>query len=221
MAAPLPSAVGARAGRGVAVTPRITRFAVAGAPVHHERLPLGEMLPGPEVTSMTPNNDVHPESIIPSADVRESIEIRGLGAAFPGVAEGRPLRPSMPTSSACVASMVAPGLPRWVDSASVDSQAMLSAFLGFLGNCTDDEATELAELFSIEHAIQPTITVLGQVLRPEPVPSPVPAHPCVASGCARCASGRGGYQFRWYSPRWGEAYRRTRRPGSWEPGQPE
>jgi hypothetical protein len=117
--------------------------------------------------------------------------------------------------------MAPPDLPRWVNAGTVDSPAMLTAFLGFLRSCSEDESTELAELFSIEHTIRPTVTVLGQVLRPDPVPSPVPAHPCVAPGCARCASGRGGYQFRWYSPRWGEAYRRNRRPGSWEPGHPE
>ena len=88
MAAPLPPAVGARAGYGFTVTCRLTRFAVAGAPVYHERLCLGEMLPGQEVVVMTPDNDVYPESIIPNVDVRESIEIRGLGAPSPGVAEG-------------------------------------------------------------------------------------------------------------------------------------
>ena len=70
------------------MTSRLTRFAVAGAPVYHERLCLGEMLPGHEVVIMTPDNDVYPESIISSADVWESLEIRGLGAPSAGVAEG-------------------------------------------------------------------------------------------------------------------------------------
>ena len=87
MAVPLPPAVGARAGYGFTVTSRLTRFAVAGAPVYHERLCLGEMLPGQEMVIMTPDDDIYPESVVPSVDVRESFEIRGLGAPSLGVAE--------------------------------------------------------------------------------------------------------------------------------------
>ena len=35
--------------------------------------------------------------------------------------------------------------------------------------------------------------------------------------CTRCAEGRTGYTFRWYSVLWGEGYQRMRAPYTWDP----
>ena len=112
-------------------------------------------------------------------------------------------------------------LPRWVPSPRVDSQAMLSAFLYYKGRCHPSEQEALAALHGIGHAVQDTINVAGIDIMPTTIRGPVPMTPCTAAGCRRCVDRRGGYQFRWYSRHWEEAYRRTRRPGSWLPGEPE
>ena len=45
---------------------------------------------------------------------------------------------------------------------------------------------------------------------------------CEETGCERCRTGRGGYQFRWYSPLWYTDYLRGRtREDSWKLGDPE
>ena len=126
------------------------------------------------------------------------------------LAPGRDRRP---------AAMAAPDLPRWIDLPTVDSQAMLSAFLGYRDLCSPDEAAELEELFCIDHAVGPTVTILGRVLTPELVPGPTPTVPCAALGCTRCLKYQGGYQFRWGSTRWAAVYRRNGRAGCWVPEQ--
>ena len=78
----------------------------------------------------------------------------------------------------------------------------------------------LAALHGIVHAVPDTISVAGIDTTPEPA-YPVPMIPCTTAGCRRCVDRRGGYQFRWYSRHWEEVYRRTRRPDSWLPGEPE
>ena len=78
-----------------------------------------------------------------------------------------------------------------------------------------------SELYMIEHDIQKTFVVGGRVLQPQHIPAPVPAVACVAKGCARCASLKGGYQFRWYSGRWGQEYQNNSRAGAWKPGEAE
>ena len=114
-------------------------------------------------------------------------------------------------------------LPRWIRSERVDSAAMLSAFLAWQKEnaVAHDGERPYELLFMVEHAIRPTVHVGGLEVRPQCVPAPVPAIPCDVAGCARCLSLRGGYQFRWYSRFWGREYQRTRRTGSWAPGEAE
>ena len=120
----------------------------------------------------------------------------------PGVAaEGGPTTP-----------LTSAELPRWIHHPRVDSQAMLSAFLAYRGRCTGEAHAQLDHLYMIVHRHEPTVVVGGQVIRPQEIHPPgLPTQPCTAQGCARCLEGRGGYQFKWYHPRWRAAYVRLRR----------
>ena len=113
--------------------------------------------------------------------------------------------------------------PRWIRSERVDSPAMLSAFLAWRKEDTKDpDGTQPhGDLFMVEHAIRSTFLVGGRVVQPQHVPAPVPTVPCVAGGCTRCLTLRGGYQFKWHSHLWGHEYQRKCRAGSWVPGEPE
>ena len=136
-------------------------------------------------------------------------------------------------------------LPRWIDSPRVDSSAMLAAFLEFRGRRRAPSpsgspslslaltGTDLAQpvdagtadpydsLYLIKHRAAEYVMVHGVLLKPTEIPSSIPEQACHDTGCARCAELRGGYQFRWYSTPWKEAYIRTKRPGAWAPGEPE
>ena len=114
-----------------------------------------------------------------------------------------------------------PDLPRWIASSKCDSGAMLGAFLHYKQQCTTAEAEALKELYSIEHADAGFAVINGQVVVPRKIESSVPSRPCSAPSCERCETLKGGYQFRWYSPKWDAEYRRGARPGAWHPGEPE
>ena len=107
--------------------------------------------------------------------------------------------------------------PRWIDHPRVDSQAMLSAFLDYRGRCTGEARAQLDHLYMIVHSHESTFLVGGQVIRPQEM-RPLPTRPCAAQGCERCRTGRGGYQFKWYHPRWRSVYVRLRRDDTWTPG---
>ena len=116
---------------------------------------------------------------------------------------------------------VRPDLPRWIASSKCDSTAMLSAFLHYRKQCTIAEAEALKDLYTIEHAERGFIIINGQVVVPQKLDSSIPSRPCSAPSCARCKALKGGYQFRWYSPKWDAWYRKEARPGSWCPGEHE
>ena len=89
---------------------------------------------------------------------------------------------------------------------------MVSAFLAYRGRCAGEARAQLGHLYMIVHCHEPTVVVGGQVFRPQEIHPPgLPTQPCTAQGCARCFEGRGGYQFKWYHPRWRAAYVRLRR----------
>ena len=99
-----------------------------------------------------------------------------------------------------------PELPVWVDSPDVDSQAMLSAFLEYRARCLGEARTQISDLYMIIHSSgDDTLDTR----------SPVPWVACSAVDCRRCAAERGGYQFRWYHPRWAATYLRLARPQAW------
>ena len=98
---------------------------------------------------------------------------------------------------------------------------MLAAFLWYRQHCTTAEANALGYLYAIEHAEQGFVMIGGQMVVPQRIASPVPTQPRAAASCARCEGRLGGYQFRWYSPEWGQAYLRGARAGVWRPGEPE
>ena len=112
-------------------------------------------------------------------------------------------------------------LPRWVPSQRVDSLAMLSGFLSYLGKCSAAEKEALSYLYEVEHRTRRTVNIYGVELVPQQVSAPVPSIPCAEPTCERCLTQRGGYQFRWYSKLWEKNYRACRRQGSWLPGEPE
>ena len=114
-----------------------------------------------------------------------------------------------------------PDLPRWIASSKCDSGAMLGAFLHYKQQCTTAGAEALKELYSIEHAHAGFVVIDGQVVVPKQIESSVPSRPCSAPSCERCETLKGGYQFRWYSPKWDAEYRKGARPGAWRPGEPE
>ena len=109
-------------------------------------------------------------------------------------------------------------LPRWIDHPRVDSQAMFSAFLAYRGRCTGEAYTQLGHLYIIEHRHEPTVAVSSQVIRPQEIHSRgQPTRPCTAQGCARCLSGHGGYQFKWYNDRWRDTYISLSKENAWHP----
>ena len=115
--------------------------------------------------------------------------------------------------------MGGPDFPRWIASSKCDSMAMISAFLQYKQQCTDAEAEALKDLCTIEHAERDFHIIDGQVVVPRQIESSVPSRPCSAPSCERCETLKGGYQFRWYSPKWDAAYRSGARPGSRRPGE--
>ena len=92
--------------------------------------------------------------------------------------------------------MARPDLPRWVNSARLDSAAMLSAFLRYREFCSEAAKEAVAELHSVEHAIRETISLGSLQVTPQQVQSPGPSAACTTPGCKRCATLPGGYQFR-------------------------
>ena len=115
--------------------------------------------------------------------------------------------------------------PRWVDEERVDSAAMYSAYLQYQAwTCRevmfqDDTKEKWAPIWwghlrCIHHrAILPAWAAALHIRTPsEPGVKRVD---CTQPRCQRCAEGKGGYQFRWYSPLWAKEYNIRRREGSW------
>ena len=101
-------------------------------------------------------------------------------------------------------------LPRWIDDDRVDSQAMLSAYMGYLGDTGVENKEQLDKLPMVVH----------KSMFPEPVaPSGVQVVKCTTEDCQRCAQRRGGYKFRWFSLAWYDRYLGMARPGAWTLGE--
>ena len=110
--------------------------------------------------------------------------------------------------------------PRWLDRDDVDSCAMYSAYLAY-------DLFMRKEYFFGTGAYRPVwdghLHMIMHEIRVDGVPRRVtPAAggrvrevPCQRRPCLRCESGRGGYQFRWFSPYWAKFYNERRREGSW------
>ena len=106
-------------------------------------------------------------------------------------------------------------LPRWINDSTVDSQAMLGAFLRARALAPPEELAPLNSLWAVCHRSctddTPGIT---------PVPMGLPERRCHAPACRRCIQGQGGYQFRWFDARWYGDYYQFRRHGAWGPFPP-
>ena len=106
-------------------------------------------------------------------------------------------------------------VPRWIDDPTVDSQAMLGAFLRARGQAPPEELAKLGPLWAVCHSSRlddaPGITH---------VPMGMPERRCRAPACLRCQRGQGGYQFRWFDARWYNDYYKFRREGAWGPFPP-
>ena len=107
-------------------------------------------------------------------------------------------------------------LPRWIDHPSVDSQAMLSAFLAYTHRSTEEAREQVKCLYMIVHEHESTFVKDNEVIQPQEI-SPLPTRPCKARECKRCDTKCGGYQFRWYHRRWKDDYMRLKRDGAWTP----
>ena len=102
-------------------------------------------------------------------------------------------------------------LPRWGDS-SVDSQAMLSAYLHWTAHADPAQVDEvLPHLFIVDHRC----SLLTEKLNPRVHGRAIPSRPCTEDRCRRCTNGFGGYKFRWIDSRWTKQYEAMRRPDSW------
>ena len=109
-------------------------------------------------------------------------------------------------------------IPDWIQDDTVDSQAMLSAFIHYLGQCSEEEKVVMqSRVYMISHAESEFVNVGGMILRPKKVPPPVPSKPCVERGCRRCQMKEGGFKFKWFANQWLEDYLDLKRPGPWVP----
>ena len=109
--------------------------------------------------------------------------------------------------------------PRWIDDDKVDSQAMFGAYLYYIrSEAAPEEQEDLRCLYSVVHAVRPSVVIGGRVLYPErDYPDEFIKVPCTTVGCARCSDLKGGYKSRWYDKRWGAGYIAGARAGAWKP----
>ena len=104
--------------------------------------------------------------------------------------------------------------PRWVNDDTVDSTAMLEAYL-YTRRQLSEEEQELLWLASENH-LDGWMGVVSNVTPPGIVEEACREGP--VGGCARCTARRGGYKFRWYDQRWYARYVQHRRDGAWVMG---
>ena len=102
--------------------------------------------------------------------------------------------------------------PRWINHPKVDSPAMLGAFLNWIGTAPVEMQREVEHLFTKDHAFA---NIAGaRDVRPRlPTGVDLQSFQCETANCDRCASLRGGYQFKWYDARWVVAYNSMKRDG--------
>ena len=81
----------------------------------------------------------------------------------------------------------------------------------FHHHATETEQEEALQLYTVEHRRTTPQWLLAMGVVPQDVQATfkfrgqgrhLPAVPCSEAGCERCATGRGGYQFRWVDARW-------------------
>ena len=98
----------------------------------------------------------------------------------------------------------------WITNSRVDSIAMLSAYSKF----------KYTQRKYHEHlGIKDCLTcIVHACSENEPLFSIVTVIHCEQKGCQRCAIGRAGYTFRWFSALWRDDYLKFCRDGSWVPG---
>ncbi len=107
-------------------------------------------------------------------------------------------------------------LPRWIDDPTVDSAAMLHAFLCYKKGASREEREALNLLWCIEHQSSEIVHIGCLAVHPTRVDPPdLRQRQCTQDGCERCAGRQGGYQFRWYDARWFPVYLEARRPDAW------
>eukprot|EP00438_Fugacium_kawagutii_P022093 Skav219837 [mRNA] locus=scaffold859:193541:193897:+ [translate_table: standard] len=113
-------------------------------------------------------------------------------------------------------------LPRWIHNSKVDSMAMLSAYIQWVGRelrrCNPEAYPEGTRVIvGEEHHTLPTVMHWWDGMPSLKVNEKI----CTDSLCERCRVGRGGYQFRWYSANWYKDYLKMKREDSWKRGDPE
>ena len=102
--------------------------------------------------------------------------------------------------------------PRWILDSTVDSSAMLYAYTKW----ADAQPGHVEPLCVIEHRMPETVEIAGfQIMPKKATTKGTFERPCTDLGCERCRTGRGGYQFRWYSAMWYDEYVRNARVGAW------
>ena len=62
-------------------------------------------------------------------------------------------------------------LPRWIDHPSVDSRAMLSAFLAYTGRSTEEAREQVKYLYMIVHEHESTFVKDNEVIQPQELES--------------------------------------------------
>ena len=109
-------------------------------------------------------------------------------------------------------------VPTWIQNDLVDSEAMYSAFLQYLGQCSEEEQKVMKERVNlIQHKESECVILGGVLIRSKKVYPSIPLIRCTERDCKRCRVQQGGYKFRWYSHQWLEAYVTLMRKGSWDP----
>ena len=102
--------------------------------------------------------------------------------------------------------------PRWINHPEVDSSAMVAAHTTWY----QQQPVAPTPLPMIDHRSPSSILIQGRQIAPQRIPTPgTYSVPCAQEDCVRCLSGRGGYQFRWYSQLWYARYVDLARPGAW------
>ena len=127
------------------------------------------------------------------------------GARFGLRSRAQPARSSF---YLCTRAIMA-ALPRWEKCWSPYN---LTSFLTWMGHyASEAEKEEAMQLFTVEHRRDTPAWLVARGITPEEVPLQVtvggvkvdfPQRQCEEPGCERCATGRGGYQFRWVDSRW-------------------
>ena len=97
-------------------------------------------------------------------------------------------------------------LLRWIDDETVDSAAMLSAYLWHLSRIRNGIVGPLPIVLHRQDVDEFEM----------PQPEGTVSKSCTKLGCARCKFGRGGYVFRWYHKAWFSKYVSMVRPGAWK-----